>query len=127
MYKLLMVGTGGFVGALLRYGISGWVQNMTRSIAFPFGTLAVNIIGCYFIGLLTQLVESQSGINTEMRLLLMVGLMGAFTTYSTFGNETFSLIQDQRYVLALLNMGLHLLLGLSAVFIGRFTIITLWR
>ncbi len=127
MYKLLMVGTGGFFGALLRYGISGWVQNMTRSIAFPFGTLAVNIIGCYFIGLLTQLVESQSGINTEMRLLLMVGLMGAFTTYSTFGNETFSLIQDQRYVLALLNMGLHLLLGLSAVFIGRFTIITLWR
>jgi len=122
-----MVGTGGFFGALLRYGISGWVQNMTRSIAFPFGTLAVNIIGCYFIGLLTQLVESQSGINTEMRLLLMVGLMGAFTTYSTFGNETFSLIQDQRYVLALLNMGLHLLLGLSAVFIGRFTIITLWR
>ena len=127
MYKLLMVGIGGFVGALLRYGISGWVQNMTRSIAFPFGTLAVNIIGCYFIGLLTQLVESQAGINTEMRLLLMVGLMGAFTTYSTFGNETLSLIQDQRYVLSLLNVGLHLVLGLSAVLIGRFTIISLWR
>ena len=122
-----MVGAGGFIGAILRYSISGWVQHMTRSIAFPFGTLAVNIIGCYFIGLLSQLVESQAGINTEMRLLLMVGLLGAFTTYSTFGNETFSLIQDQRYVLALLNMGLHLVLGLSAVLIGRFTIISLWR
>lgn len=122
-----MVGTGGFVGAVLRYWISGWVQHLTRSIAFPFGTLAVNIIGCYCIGLMTQLVESQADISTEMRLLLMVGLMGAFTTYSTFGSETLNLIQDQRFVLAFLNVGLHLVLGLSAVLIGRFTIINLWR
>ena len=83
-----MVGAGGFIGAILRYSISGWVQTITRSVAFPFGTMAVNIIGCYLIGVLTQLVESQAGITAEMRLLLMVGLLGAFTTYSTFGNET---------------------------------------
>jgi CrcB protein len=127
MYKWLMVGSGGFVGALLRYWISGFIQNVTRSVAFPYGTLAVNIAGCYFIGLLAQLVESQAGITAEMRLLLMVGLLGAFTTYSTFGSETLNLLQNQRFVLAILNVGLHLVLGLSAVLLGRFTIITLWR
>ena len=127
MYKWLMVGSGGFVGALLRYWISGFIQNVTRSVAFPYGTLAVNIAGCYFIGLLAQLVESQAGITAEMRLLLMVGLLGAFTTYSTFGSETLNILQNQRFVLAILNVGLHLVLGLSAVLLGRFTIITLWR
>jgi len=127
MNKIILVGVGGFIGAALRYLIGGYVQNLTQSIAFPYGTLVVNITGCFLIGILSQLVEFHAGLTAEMRLLLMVGLLGSFTTYSTFSNETINLLQDQRIFLALTNIGTHIILGLSAVLIGRFTIITIWR
>ncbi len=127
MTKLLLVGLGGFAGAVLRYLISGAVQNAGRSVAFPYGTFAVNIIGCFVIGLLAQLVETRAALTAEMRLLLMVGLLGSFTTYSTFGSETFALIQDQRWGVAMLNICLHVVLGLSAVMMGRFSAQLVWR
>ena len=127
MQKILLVGVGGFFGAVLRYLISGYVQNLSQSITFPYGTFAVNIIGCFLIGVLSHLVESQAGVSSEMRLLLMVGLLGSFTTYSTFSSETINLLQDQELFLALVNIGTHLIVGLSAVLLGRFTIITIWR
>lgn len=127
MSKIILVGVGGFIGAALRYLISGYVQNLTQSVAFPHGTLAVNITGCFIIGMFSHLVESQVSITAEMRLLLMVGLLGSFTTYSTFSNETMNLLQDKRLFLALINIGTHIILGLSAVLLGRFTIITIWR
>ncbi|OQY53088.1 MAG: hypothetical protein B6245_23135 [Desulfobacteraceae bacterium 4572_88] len=127
MNKIILVGVGGFIGATLRYLISGYVQNLTQSIAFPHGTLAVNITGCFLTGALSQLVESQAGMTAEMRLLLMVGLLGSFTTYSTFSNETMNLLQDQRLFHALVNIVTHIILGLSAVLLGRFTVITIWR
>jgi CrcB protein len=127
MHKMILVGLGGFIGAVLRYLISGCIQNLTQSVAFPYGTLAVNITGCFLIGILSHLVESQAGITVEMRLLLIIGLLGSFTTYSTFSNETMNLLQDQRLLLALLNVATHTILGLSAVLLGRFTIITIWR
>lgn len=127
MNKILLVGLGGFIGAALRYLMSGYVQNLTQSVSFPHGTLAVNITGCFLIGILSHLVESQAGMTTEMRLLLMVGVLGAFTTYSTFGNETMNLLQEQRWFLALANIGTHIILGLAAVLLGRLTIIKIWR
>jgi CrcB protein len=127
MHKMILVGLGGFIGAVLRYLISGCIQNLTQSVAFPYGTLAVNITGCFLIGILSHLVESQAGITVEMRLLLIIGLLGSFTTYSTFSNETMNLLQDQRLLLALLNIATHTILGLSAVLLGRFTIINIWR
>ena len=127
MSKLILVGIGGFIGAVLRYLISGYVQNWTQSVSFPHGTLVVNITGCFLIGMFSHLVESQAGITAEMRLFLLVGLLASFTTYSTFSNETMNLLQDQKLFLALLNIGTHIILGLLAVLIGRFTIITLWR
>lgn len=126
MNKLVLVGTGGFVGAVLRYMVSGLVQHLTHSIAFPYGTLAVNVIGCFLMGALAMLVEMQVAITAEMRLLLMVGLMGSFTTYSTFGNETLTLIQDQRFFLAFMNMGTHFIVGLAAVLLGRIAAMSLW-
>ncbi len=122
MLKLLLIGSGGFVGAVSRYLISGWVQNWSGGVAFPYGTLAVNIIGCFFIGSVYQLVELQAGISAELRLLVLVGVLGAFTTYSTFSNETFNLFQDRRLALGLLNMGAHLILGLLAVLLGRWAV-----
>ncbi|MBA3037125.1 MAG: fluoride efflux transporter CrcB, partial [Desulfobacterium sp.] len=64
MSNIIMVGIGGFTGAILRYLISGYIQNLTQKAAFPFGTLAVNITGCFLIGILSQLVESQAGLSS---------------------------------------------------------------
>ncbi len=125
MSKLLLVGVGGFLGAILRYAVSGLVQNLSQSIAFPYGTLVVNMTGCFFMGVCYHLVEIQVGMTAEMRLLLMVGLLGSFTTYSTFSGETLQLIQDQRLLAALLNTGTHILIGLFAVWLGRLAIITI--
>ena len=127
MNKIILVGVGGFIGAALRYLITGYVQNLTQSVAFPYGTLVVNITGCFLIGIFSQLAESHSILTAEMRLLLMVGILGSFTTYSTFSSETMNLLQDQRLFFALINIGTHIILGLSAVLVGRFTIITIWR
>jgi len=127
MRNLLFVGLGGFMGAVLRYMISGGVQKWTQSVDFPYGTLAVNLIGCLLIGMLTRLDEMRSLLTPEMRLLLLIGLLGAFTTYSTFSNETVSLINDRRFNLAVAYLGLHLVLGLAAVVLGRLTTYLIWR
>jgi fluoride exporter len=127
MHPIVLVGIGGFIGAVLRYLMSGFVQNLSQSVAFPHGTLAVNLTGCFLMGIFSHLVESQAGMTAEMRLFLMVGLLGSFTTYSTFSNETLNLLQDHGLSLALINMGTHIILGLSAVLLGRFAIMTLWR
>jgi len=127
MHKIFLVGAGGFIGAILRYLISGLVQGLTQSVAFPHGTLVVNVTGCFLIGILSYMVESQAGMTPELRLLMMVGILGSFTTYSTFSAETITLLQDQRIFLGLMNIGLHLVLGLSAVLLGRFAIILIWR
>lgn len=127
MRNLLFVGLGGFVGALLRYLLSGYIQNLSQRVDFPYGTLVVNVTGCFLIGIFSQLVNLQWDISAEVRLLIMVGLLGSFTTYSTFGNETLTLLQDQRLFLALINIGTHLFFGLLAVLLGQFAITTLWR
>ncbi|MCD6273670.1 MAG: fluoride efflux transporter CrcB [Deltaproteobacteria bacterium] len=127
MHKIILIGVGGFIGSILRYLVSGYVQNLSNSISIPYGTFAVNVIGCFLIGMFSHLAELQIGMTLETRLLLIVGLIGSFTTYSTFGNETMTLLQDQRFFLASLNIGAHILAGLSAVLLGRLIINAIWR
>jgi CrcB protein len=127
MRNLLFIGIGGFCGAVLRYLISGGVQKWTQSVDFPYGTLAVNLIGCLIIGMLTRLDEMRSLISPEMRLFILIGLLGAFTTYSTFSNEAINLINDRRINMAILYLGAHLVLGLGAVMVGRLTTFFIWR
>lgn len=127
MYKLFLIGLGGFMGALLRYGVSGLVQNWSKSISFPYGTLAVNLLGCFIIGSLSQLAESRGVFSPEARSFLFIGLLGAFTTYSTFGNETVNLMMDGQNLRSLANIGLHLVLGLGAVWLGRVIVLIPWR
>ena len=127
MIKILYVGAGGFIGAILRYLVSSFVQNLTHSISFPYGTLVVNISGCLIIGILSQLVELQTFITAEIRLFLMIGLLGSFTTYATFSNETMNLFMSQRFFLGLMNIVSHVVLGLAGVILGRMAVTFIWR
>ena len=127
MRNLLIIGAGGFCGAILRYLISGGVQRFSNSVDFPYGTLAVNLIGCVVIGMLTRLDEIRSILTPELRFLIMIGLLGAFTTYSTFSNEALNLINERRIYLALLYVGAHVMFGLAAVLLGRMSTYLIWR
>ena len=125
--KLCIIGAGGFLGAVLRYLVSSWVQYRSGSIVFPFGTLAVNLTGCFIIGLLTFLVESRSMFSPETRGFILIGLLGAFTTFSTFGNETLGLIRDNRVDLAVVNAGVQVFFGVGMVWLGRVLAAVIWR
>ena len=127
MRNLLIIGLGGFIGAILRYLVSGQVQKWSESVNFPYGTLAVNLLGCLLIGALTRLDEIRDVLTPDMRFLIFIGLLGAFTTYSTFSNEAINLVNDRRFDLAFLYMGAHLVLGLGAVLAGRLTTYLVWR
>jgi len=125
--KICIIGAGGFIGAVLRYFTAGWIQAASGSFSFPFGTLAVNLIGCFFIGMLTYLVEYRSMLTVEIRHFLLIGLLGSFTTYSTFSNETINLLRENRIDMAALNVSLQVLLGLGFVWAGRIVSSLLWR
>ena len=127
LIKLTIIGAGGFTGAVLRYLISSWAQARSGSIIFPFGTLAVNMIGCLLIGLLTYLVETRSMFSMETRSFMLIGLLGAFTTFSTFGNETLGLIRDSRVDLAVLNAGSQVVIGVAMVWLGRIIASAVWN
>ena len=115
--KLLLIALGGSTGALLRYLMSGWAQQLTTS-AFPLGTLTVNLCGCLVIGFLGALGTSPLIVREELRIPLLVGLVGSFTTFSTFGFETLALLEDGEWGPALLNLTLSNGGGLAAVFVG---------
>ena len=127
MNKALLVGVGGFVGSILRYWVSGWVQQVTTSAGFPFGTLAVNLLGCLVIGFLSQLADVRGVFTPETRALVFVGVLGGFTTFSTFSNETFNLFRDNEVFSALANLTLQVVLGLGAVWLGRTLAYWIWR
>ncbi len=114
----LLVGAGGFVGAVLRFGVSGGVQRIAGFSSFPYGTLAVNVAGCLAIGLLSGLAEARQVLTPETRLLILIGLLGSFTTFSTFGYETLTLVRDGALLRAVANVGLHVGLGLGAAWAG---------
>jgi CrcB protein len=118
MRNILMVGLGGFVGSVLRYLVSGWMQRLSGSSFFPYGTLSVNVLGCLFIGLLSGWAENAELFGPSVRLFLLLGLLGGFTTFSTFGNETVILLRDRETLTALGYVGSHLVLGLGAVALG---------
>ncbi|MDH5642292.1 MAG: fluoride efflux transporter CrcB [Nitrospira sp.] len=127
MIKLLLIGTGGFIGSILRYLVSGSVQAASHSIAFPYGTLAVNVAGCFLIGFLSELAEIRSFLSSDTRTFLIVGILGGFTTFSAFGNETMSLLRDGERALAMMNVSAQILLGLGAVWLGYSLAYQIWR
>jgi len=118
MVKILLVGTGGFLGSVLRYAVGGLAHRLFPVGFFPVGTLAVNVLGCFALGALAGLAESRSIIGAQTRLFLMIGVLGGFTTFSTFGYETFSLARDAAGLKAMTNIALNVFLGLAAVWLG---------
>ncbi len=127
MLNILFVGLGGALGSIGRYLISGWVQTVTKSIQFPYGTLAVNLFGCFVIGFLAQLAETRGVFTSESRLFVFVGILGGFTTFSSFGNETFNLARDGEIWNSLMNIGANVVIGLFAVWLGRTLAYLIWK
>ncbi len=114
--KILAVGSGGFIGAIGRLWLSGLAQRLGDR--FPFGTLSVNILGSFILGLLATLFIEKMIVSQEMRMFLFVGILGAFTTYSTFSLETLHLARDGEWMFAGLNILTNVMGTLIAVWAG---------
>lgn len=120
MSRLFLLAAGGAAGTLARYGVSVWADRAARGV-FPAGTMAVNLAGCFLIGALWALFE-RSLISPGQRLFLMTGFLGGFTTFSTFGLETFSLMRDGEYWAAALNAAVNNIAGVGLVLAGFFCV-----
>lgn len=116
----LWVGAGGFLGAIARYAIGGW---MTRryGLAFPYGTFVINISGCFLLGLLLAVLDARASLPSALRLLGPIGFVGAYTTFSTFEYETLRTVQEGQSGLAMLYVLLSVLLGYAAAWAGQGT------
>lgn len=119
MDKILIIGTGGFIGAVLRYIVGNLAQLWTKAENFPAGTLIVNLIGCLVISFLSHVGENSDLITPQARSFLFVGMLGAFTTFSTFSNDTVNLFRGGQFFYSVLNVAAHIFIGLAAVWIGR--------
>jgi len=112
------VGAGGGLGAMLRFVASGWVQRLDLLEGFPAGTLAVNLIGSAVLGLLAGVSESRFVFGPNLRLFLFIGMLGGFTTYSTFSFESFALLREGLYLRAAANVFGTVVLCLIGVWLG---------
>ncbi|MDQ2937092.1 MAG: fluoride efflux transporter CrcB [Acidobacteriota bacterium] len=117
MQRWILIGLAGFAGTLLRYGLSGWIARRFGE-TFPLGTLIVNLVGCFLAGLLFYLLFDRYLVNQTIRIVLIIGLLGGFTTFSSFGLQTFTLLRDGEMGLALLNIAASNLGGLLMVWVG---------
>ncbi|MFQ5559768.1 MAG: fluoride efflux transporter CrcB [Nitrospinota bacterium] len=118
MLNALLVGIGGFIGSLCRYLVTGLVYRGILFADFPYATLIVNVTGCFFFGVLHGIFETRQVLVPELRVFLFIGVLGGFTTFSTFGFETFVLARDREFLKVLGNIFSHILLGLGAVWAG---------
>lgn len=121
MKTLIYIAIGGAIGSVARYLLSKTIQQHWVG-AFPWGTMAVNLLGCLLIGILYGLFEKHNILSADMRLLLMVGICGGFTTFSTFMNESLSLMRGGEMLLCALYIGGSVALGLVAVYLGQMII-----
>lgn len=117
--QLLLAGAGGFLGAASRFALGHWIQDRTAARAdFPYATFFINVTGCLVIGILWGIHLHHVTVPRLWHILLFTGLLGGFTTFSTFGWETLALLQSGHYRSAALYVVGSLLLGLAAVWTG---------
>ena len=115
--NILLIGLGGFIGSIARYMVSR-LNNHIEWLSIPVGTLAVNIIGSFLIGFLIGISEKSPILTVELRMFLMVGLCGGFTTFSSFSGENLMLMRNGQFLPIFLYTGLSILLGFTAVYLG---------
>lgn len=118
MEKAFLVGVGGFLGSIGRYAVSGGVQRLWPTAGFPYGTLTVNLVGCYLIGFLGAGADVRNLFSPDARALLLMGFLGGFTTFSTFAYETLALSRDGQSLKLGVNVLVHLAGCLVAVWTG---------
>lgn len=118
--NILLIGFGGFIGSVARYFVSR-LNLYWDFLSIPVGTLIVNVAGCFLIGFLTGISEKSTLLSTELRMFLMVGICGGFTTFSTFANENLMLLQTGQIFSIAIYTALSVLLGFAAVYLGYVT------
>lgn len=117
MWRILFIGLAGLLGTLGRYWVSGLAARRFGE-TFPAGTLLVNIVGCFLAGFLFYLMQERFLVNQTVRTAIMIGFLGGFTTFSSFGLQTFTLIRDSEFGFAALNIVVSNLVGLLMVWVG---------
>ena len=117
LVRVLSIGLAGFVGTLLRYWLSGVIARRYGE-TFPYGTLAVNLLGCFVIGFLFYIFYERALVNPALRTTIFIGLLGGFTTFSSYGLQTFTLLRDGELFLALVNVLASNVIGLALVWVG---------
>jgi CrcB protein len=117
MEKYLFIGLGGFLGSIARFGLASYVQTKTESL-FPYGTMLVNITGCFVIGLLMTLFQERVVAPQNIRLFLIIGVLGGFTTFSSFSYDTFALFRSGNQLAAGINVTVSLIGCLLATWAG---------
>jgi CrcB protein len=118
LLNALLVGSAGFLGAVSRYAVGGAVHRVFPQATFPVGTLSVNLLGCFLVGALAGLADSRHLFTPELRAFVFIGLLGGFTTFSTFGYETVTLARGGEALRAVANVGAHVVVGLTLVWFG---------
>ena len=117
MTQVLAIGIGGAIGSLLRFWMSTWVHSFAGR-GFPYGTLTVNVLGCLVMGVLFVVLTERLSDNVVLRAGLLIGVLGGFTTFSSFSIETFNLIEQGAHLKALANMALSLVLCVGGTWLG---------
>lgn len=117
MNKYLVVGIGGFIGAIARFWLGGYISNKLGT-RFPYGTFVINVSGSFFIGFVLTLLAERTHWSPNWRYLIPIGFIGAYTTFSTFEYETFRGIQDGEFLIASLYVVLSMFVGFVAVWLG---------
>jgi CrcB protein len=117
MQKTIFIAVAGLAGTLLRYWLSGFVARQ-QGESFPWGTMVVNLVGCFLAGAVFYLGEQKLLLSPNARTIVLIGLLGGFTTFSSYGLQTFTLLRDDHFGLATLNVAASNVLGLLMIWIG---------
>lgn len=118
--NFLCVALGGAAGAVCRYSVTLGVHRFVEEPWVPFGTIIVNVLGCFLIGVMSGLQEARDLLSPQAHALLVIGLFGGFTTFSTFGYELFTLARHSQYLAAAVNFSVQVVFGIGAVWLGHY-------